>query len=85
MIHLPLFYFISGNTNNAFVIVPEISKDNFTLRNQNPLDHETINLYLLTLEATNRDTNESTEVNVTVNILDVNDNPPIFNNRYIFP
>lgn len=38
-------------------------------------------MYHLTLKATNQDTKKSTEVNVTIHILDDNDNPPIFHNR----
>ncbi|KAL9976385.1 hypothetical protein ACROYT_G013683 [Oculina patagonica] len=72
---------IKGNTNNTFVLSRAVSKDNFTLRNRIPLDRETIHLYVLTLIATNQDTNKTATVNVTVIIRDVNDNPPIFTSR----
>ncbi|KAJ7381533.1 Cadherin cytoplasmic C-terminal, partial [Desmophyllum pertusum] len=69
---------IKGNTNDTFVLSCGVSKDKFTMRNRMPLDHETKNLYRLTLAATNQDTRKTTTVNVTVIISDVNDNPPIF-------
>lgn len=77
---LACFYF-PGDTNNTFELSRTVSKENFTLRNRIPLDYETINSYLLTLLAINQDTNKTTTVNVTVNISDVNDNPPIFTSR----
>ncbi|XP_022800058.1 uncharacterized protein LOC111337931 isoform X2 [Stylophora pistillata] len=72
---------VKGNTNGAFVLFPDVSQYRFSLRNQIPLDHEAINVYHLTLKATNQGTKKSNEVNVTIHILDDNDNPPIFHNR----
>ncbi|KAJ7394203.1 Cadherin EGF LAG seven-pass G-type receptor 2 [Desmophyllum pertusum] len=74
---------IKGNTNDTFVLSSGVSKDKFTMRNRIPLDHETKNLYRLTLAATNQDSRKTTTVNVTVIISDVNDNPPIFTNRTV--
>ena len=74
-------FLFPGDTNNTFELSRTVSKENFTLRNRIPLDYETINSYLLTLLAINQDTNKTTTVNVTVNISDVNDNPPIFTSR----
>ena len=71
----------AGDTNNTFVLSRAVSEENFTLRNRIPLDYEKINSYLLTLVATNQDTNKTTTVNVTIIISDVNDNPPIFTSR----
>ena len=78
-----IFFLIefSGNTNDTFVLSRALSKDKFTLRNRMPLDRETISLYVLTLIATNQDTNKTTTVNITVIIPDVNDNPPMFTSR----
>ncbi|KAJ7318645.1 hypothetical protein OS493_037586 [Desmophyllum pertusum] len=74
---------ITGNTNDTFVLSCGVSKDKFTMRNRMPLDHETKNVYRLTLAATNQDTRKTTTVNVTVIISDVNDNPPIFTSRTV--
>lgn len=79
--YISTFLYYPGNTKGTFVLFPEVAQDRFSLRNQIPLDHEAINLFHLTLKATNQDTKKSTEVEVTIHILDDNDNKPIFHNR----
>lgn len=45
-----------------------------------PLDYETIQYYRLTVKATDTLTGAKSEVDVDIVILDVNDNPPLFQN-----
>lgn len=66
---------VSGNEEDRFFI----SADSGDIRVYNPLDRETTDVYTLIVRAADRGTpqrNSTTEV--VIEVLDVNDNPPVF-------
>ena len=67
-----------GNTHNTFRLYPKSSNHRVTIRTKKPLDREKIASYLLVIKATNKVENVSTLVNFTIDVTDVNDNPPRF-------
>ena len=64
--------------NDTFIVEPSISTSQVTLTNAKPLDYEQIKKYQLIIKATNTDTRQSLDINITINIHDVNDNSPRF-------
>lgn len=49
-----------------------------SIRTQRPIDREKVPSYHLTIKASNKIENVSTLLNITINVNDVNDNPPVF-------
>ena len=76
-----LFY-NSGNLAGNFEIYPEKSIDKLILRNIRPLDYENISSYVINISAANEDTGKSTSINVTIDVIDENDNAPNCSQRY---
>ena len=77
-----LFFSIAaGNTDNAFTIQRNISTSNVAeVITTRPLDRETLDHYTLVISATEQGGNAKTSyANFYVSVLDVNDNPPTFN------
>ncbi|XP_019635319.1 PREDICTED: cadherin-23-like [Branchiostoma belcheri] len=71
-----LYAITGGNTDNAFTIDPE---SGVILRGATPLDRETLDGYVLTVDAYNGGKPEMrSTVRVNVRILDVNDRSPVF-------
>lgn len=58
----------------------DIGFDSGIIRVIYPLDHETRQYYRLTVKATDTLTGAKSEVDVDIVVLDVNDNPPLFQN-----
>lgn len=68
--------------NDAFVILPNVSSNNFGIYTVLPLDREEISEYELLVQATNVDEyapNSTTAVRIAV--VDQNDNAPRFNEK----
>ena len=68
--------------NDAFVILPNVSSNNFGIYTVLPLDREEISQYELLVQATNVDEhapNSTTAVRIAV--VDQNDNAPRFNEK----
>ncbi|XP_077869641.1 LOW QUALITY PROTEIN: cadherin-23 [Saccoglossus kowalevskii] len=67
---------IAGNTQNSFVIDSNYGD---IRRNEQPLDRETEESYILTVEASNNDSNMfRSQVRVSMMVYDVNDEKPVF-------
>lgn len=71
-----IFTIIDGDPSFQF----DIGFDTGTISVIYPLDYETIQYYRLTVKATDTQTGAKSEVDVDVVVLDVNDNPPLFQN-----
>ncbi len=72
------FAIISGNSGNNFLI--DTNTGVIKVNHINSLDYETIKQYILTIRATNiwdDNTTHFTDINKTINITDVRDNPPV--------
>ncbi|XP_033122343.1 protocadherin-15-like [Anneissia japonica] len=72
-----MYEIISGNEDNAFIIEPLSGK----LKVNSGLDRETLDSYLLTVQATDGTLMDTTDVQVIVQ--DSNDNNPIFNSSHL--
>lgn len=82
-LNLHFYFLILSKKHEGYVCtIPWGSTGQIQSKKSIPLDHEAINLFHLTLKATNQDTKKSTEVEVRIYILDDNDNKPIFHNRW---
>ncbi|MGA1790016.1 MAG: Ig-like domain-containing protein [bacterium] len=73
-----VFGITGGNTGNAFAINEDTGE--IKIINWDLLDHESITRYDLTIEIS--DGLATDEALVTIHINDVNDNPPVINNKY---
>ncbi|XP_056910340.1 protocadherin Fat 3 isoform X4 [Takifugu flavidus] len=71
-----IFTIIDGDPSFQF----DIGFDTGTISVIYPLDYETTQYYRLTVKATDTLTGAKSEVDVDVVVLDVNDNPPLFQN-----
>lgn len=71
-----IFTIIDGDPSFQF----DIGFDTGTISVIYPLDYETTQYYRLTVKATDTQTGARSEVDVDVVVLDVNDNPPLFQN-----
>ncbi|XP_044177360.1 cadherin EGF LAG seven-pass G-type receptor 3-like isoform X5 [Acropora millepora] len=72
---------ITGNVGNAFEIRPHPLGKSASLVAAKKLDRETISLYNLTIQATNTEENKTSTKVFSVNVLDENDNEPLFSRR----
>ena len=75
-----MFVFMSslGNIDKTFRVYPEMSNWGSTVRLLKALDRENISNYGLHIRATNTKENVSSLLNISIRVLDDNDNPPEF-------
>ncbi|XP_044264651.1 protocadherin Fat 4-like [Tribolium madens] len=80
--NLDIFYLLREGNNSIFDV--DIKTGNVTLKT--PLDYEEVKSYTLVIQSSNKDTinsnaNEETKFNLTIKVVDVNDNPPVFDQK----
>lgn len=75
-----IFTITDGDSSLQF----DMGFDTGILRVIYPLDYETTQYYRLTVKATDTLTGAKSEVDVDIVVLDVNDNPPLFQNNSYF-
>ena len=74
--------FISGNVNDSFVILPNVSSSHFGIYTFRPLDREEISEYELLVKVTNVDEHApSSTTAVRIDVVDLNDNAPRFKEK----
>ena len=73
-----LLTFSLGNIDKTFIVYPKTSNWGSTVRLRKTLDRENISTYGLQIRATNTKENVSSLLNITISVLDDNDNPPEF-------
>ncbi|XP_028395057.1 cadherin-related tumor suppressor-like [Dendronephthya gigantea] len=69
---------VRGNLAGTFLVYPKTSNWGSFIRLHKKLDRENITSYGVQIRATNLKENVSSLLNVTINVLDANDNPPQF-------
>ena len=75
--HFP-FFFLVGNTGNAFELRPHPSGRSASLLASKRLNRETKSLYNITIQAINADENKTSTKMIQIKVTDENDNAPVF-------